>query len=100
MESYHFGEERFKRHDPGSIIPTRALQVNLTWPYTHEKWKEEDVKRRARSHDEVLFRIQKIEKFREQRKQEEELRRKQEEELKKKQQDEQARLEAEMRAAE
>jgi hypothetical protein len=32
--SYHFGEERFRRHDPMGVIKEHFNEVGLPWEYT------------------------------------------------------------------
>jgi hypothetical protein len=53
--SYHFGEERFKRHDPKGVVKEHFNKVGLPWEYTTEVWEEEEVHRSARTYDEVTF---------------------------------------------
>lgn len=65
MEGYHFGEDIFKRCDRNQMIYFHAPQISNTWPYTHETWEEELRKRRVNYYDNVLYRIQNIDDFKE-----------------------------------
>jgi len=53
--SYHFGEERFKRHDPKKVIKECFNKIGLPWEYTSEIWEEEEVHCDAKNYDEFLF---------------------------------------------
>lgn len=41
--SYHFGEERYKRHDPKNIVRDHFDKIGLPWEYTTDIWEEEEV---------------------------------------------------------
>jgi hypothetical protein len=53
--SYHFGEERFRRHDPKNIVKENFNSMRLPYEYTTEFWEEEEVHQNARTYDEVIF---------------------------------------------
>jgi hypothetical protein len=36
--SYHFGEERFRRHDPMNVVREHFNSVRLPYEYTFEIW--------------------------------------------------------------
>jgi hypothetical protein len=38
--SYHFGEERFRRHDPKEVIKEHFNKVGLPWEYTTKVWEK------------------------------------------------------------
>jgi hypothetical protein len=56
--SYHFGEERFRRHDPKKIVKEHFNKLGVPWEYTSEVWEEEEVHCGARTYDEVITRRQ------------------------------------------
>jgi hypothetical protein len=45
--SYHFGEERFRRHDPKGVVKDHFNKMGLPWEYTTETWDEEEVHHNA-----------------------------------------------------
>jgi hypothetical protein len=53
--SYHFGEERFRRHDPKNIVKEHFHSMRLPYEYTTEFWEEEGVHQNSRTYDEVIF---------------------------------------------
>jgi hypothetical protein len=53
--SYHFGEERFKRHDPKGIVKEHFNNIRLPYEYTTDLWEEEEVHQNTRTYDEVIF---------------------------------------------
>jgi hypothetical protein len=55
MLSYHFGEERFRRHDPKGIVREHFNNIRLPYEYTTDLWEEEEVHQNSRTYDEVIF---------------------------------------------
>jgi hypothetical protein len=53
--SYHFGEERFRRHDPKNIVKENFHRMRLPYEYTTEFWEEEEVHQNDKTYDEVIF---------------------------------------------
>jgi hypothetical protein len=53
--SYHFGEERFKRHDPRNIVREHFNSVKHPYEYTTDIWEEDEVHQNAKTYDEVIF---------------------------------------------
>jgi hypothetical protein len=53
--SYHFGEERFRRHKPNGVIKEHFNKVGFPWEYIIEVLEEEEIHRNARNYDEVTF---------------------------------------------
>jgi hypothetical protein len=53
--SYHFGEERFRRHDLKKVVKEHFNKLGVPWEYTSEVWEEEEVHCNARNYDEVIF---------------------------------------------
>jgi hypothetical protein len=41
--SYHFGEERFRRHDLKGVVKDHFNKVGFPWEYTTYVWEEEEV---------------------------------------------------------
>jgi len=56
--SFHFGEERSRRHDPKRVVKEHFNKVGLPWEYTTNVWEEEEVHRNARTYDKVSFKRQ------------------------------------------
>jgi hypothetical protein len=55
--SYHFGEERSRRHDPKGVIKEHFNKVEFPWEYTTEVWEEEEVHHSARNYNDFTFKI-------------------------------------------
>jgi hypothetical protein len=53
--SFHFGEERFRRHDPKGVIKDHFNKVGFPWEYTTDIWEEEEIHRNVRTYNEVTF---------------------------------------------
>jgi hypothetical protein len=53
--SYHFGEERYKIHDPKNIVRDHFNKIGLPWEYTIDLWKEEEVHQNSWTYDEFIF---------------------------------------------
>jgi hypothetical protein len=51
--SYHFGEERFRRHDPINIVREHFNSIMRPYEYTTEIW-EEEVHQNDRTYEEVI----------------------------------------------
>lgn len=49
LAAYHFGEERFRRHDPLNVVARHSSLVKYPWPQKNEVWQEEDKGREVRS---------------------------------------------------
>jgi len=46
IESYHFGEIRFRKHDPEDLVISHCVVVNQMWSYTHERDTNEEIFKR------------------------------------------------------
>ena len=46
IESYNFGEIRFRKHDPKDLVISHCVVVNQMWPYTHERDTNEEIFKR------------------------------------------------------
>ena len=55
LMSYHFGEERFKRHDPKEVVKDHFNKMGLPWEYTTNIWDEEEVHQNACTYDDAIF---------------------------------------------
>jgi hypothetical protein len=55
---YHFGEERFIRHDLKKVIKEHFNNLGIPWVYTLEILEEEYIKCNTRNYDEVIFKRQ------------------------------------------
>jgi hypothetical protein len=53
--SYHFGEERFRRHDSKKVVKEHFNKLGVPWEYASEVWDEEEIHCNARAYDEVNF---------------------------------------------
>jgi len=56
--SFHFGEDRFRRHNPKGVVKQHLNKLGLPWEYTTDVWEEEEVHLNTRTYDEVLFKRQ------------------------------------------
>ena len=46
IESYHFGEIRFRKHDLEDLVISHYVVVNQMWSYTHERDTNEEIFKR------------------------------------------------------
>lgn len=53
LTTFHFDDERFRRHNPLNIVSRHCHACKYRWPYQKEVWHEEEIYRRASSLDEV-----------------------------------------------
>jgi hypothetical protein len=53
--SYHFKEERCRRHDPKKVVKKHFNKLGVPWDYTSEVWEEEEIHCNTRTCDEVNF---------------------------------------------
>jgi hypothetical protein len=53
--SYHFEEERYRRHEPKNTMRERFNKIGLPWEYTIDLWEEEEVHQNAKTYDDVIF---------------------------------------------
>jgi hypothetical protein len=52
--SFHFGEERFQRHDPKEVVKEYCSKHKHTWEYTSATWEEEEVHCGTQTYEEVI----------------------------------------------
>jgi hypothetical protein len=52
--SYHFREERFRRHDPKKVVKEQCKKYGAPWEYTLSIWEEEEIHSKEKTYDEVI----------------------------------------------
>jgi Mg-chelatase subunit ChlI len=57
LDIFHFGTERFRRHDLHNVIERHYSARKYKWPYKNEEWQEEELYRRAASLEELAVRM-------------------------------------------
>jgi hypothetical protein len=56
--SFHFGEERFRRHKPKGVVKEHLNKLGMPWEYKTYVWEEEEVHLNTITYDKVFFKRQ------------------------------------------
>jgi hypothetical protein len=53
--SYHFEEERYRRHDPKNMVRELLNKICVPWEYTKGIWEDEEVHKNIQTYDKFIF---------------------------------------------